>query len=228
MLGTIVNSLAIVLGGGIGSVFGSKFSKRYSDIVLNAIALSVLLVGLLSAIKTENILLVIACMALGSLIGEFLRIEDRLNKLGDTLQKRFSSSKGNIAEGFVTATLIYCIGSMAILGSIESGINGNHTTLFAKAVLDGVSAIVFSATLGIGVAISAVSVFLYQGAITLLASQASEFLTVDAVRELSSVGGLLIMTIGLNVLKITKIKVGNMLPAVFLPVIFYIVKGLFI
>ncbi len=100
--------------------------------------------------------------------------------------------------------------------------------MFAKAVLDGVSAIVFSATLGIGVAISAVSVFLYQGAITLLASQASEFLTVDAVRELSSVGGLLIMTIGLNVLKITKIKVGNMLPAVFLPVIFYIVKGLFI
>lgn len=228
MLGTIVNSLAILLGGSIGSVFGGKFTQRYSDIVLNAIALSVLLVGLLSAIQTENVLLVIGCMAIGSLLGEFIRIEDRLNMLGDKLQKRFSSSKGNIAEGFVTATLIYCIGSMAILGSIESGINGNHTTLFAKAILDGVSSIVFSATLGIGVAFSAVAVFIYQGSITILASQASELLTVDAIRELSAVGGLLIMTIGFNVLKVTKIKVGNMLPAVFLPVIYYIIKGLFI
>lgn len=226
MLGTIVNTIAIFTGGIVGSLFGSRFTKRYSDIVLNAIALSVLLVGLLGAMKTENVLLVIACMAIGSLLGEFMKIEERLNFLGDALQQKFSSSKSNIAEGFVTATLIYCIGSMAILGSIESGISGIHTTLFAKAILDGVSALVFSATLGIGVALSGVAVFIYQGSITLLASQASEILTVDAIRELSAVGGLLIMTIGLNVLKITKIKVGNMLPAVFLPVIYYIIVGM--
>ncbi len=227
MLGTIVNAISIVVGGSLGSLFGSKLSKRYSDIVLNSIALSVILVGLLSAIKTEELLLVIASMAVGSIIGEFIQIEDRLNKLGDKLQEKFSHSKGNIAEGFVTATLIYCIGSMAILGSIESGINGDHTTLFAKSILDGVSALVFSATLGIGVAFSAVAVFIYQGSITLLSGQVSDLLTVDAIRELSAVGGLLIMTIGFNVLNITKIKVGNMLPAVFIPVIYFLVKGMF-
>lgn len=222
MLGTIVNALAILVCGSIGTMFGSKFKERYSSIVLNAIALSVLLVGLLSAIKTENVLLLIISMAVGSLIGEFINIEKRLNHFGDSLQKKFSSGKHNIAEGFVMATLVYCIGSMAILGSIESGVNGDHTTLFAKAILDGVSSLVFASTLGIGVAFSAVSVFLYQGIITLLASQ-MDFLTAPAIRELSAVGGLLIMTIGLNILDVTKIKVGNMLPAVFIPVVYYAV-----
>ena len=228
MLGTIVNALAILIGGSIGSIFGDKFSKRYSDIILNAIGLSVLLVGVLSAIKTENILLVIFSMAIGSLLGEFIDIEKRLSLLGEKLQKKFSKSKKNISEGFVTTTLIFCIGSMAILGSIESGISGNHTTLFAKAILDGVLSIVFATTLGIGVALSSVSVFIYQGLITIAASQASEFLTTESIRELSAVGGLLIMTIGFNILNITKIKVGNMLPAVFVPVIFYIIRELFI
>lgn len=228
MLGTIVNALAILIGGIIGSVFGNRFSKRYSDIILNAIGLSVLLVGILSAIKTENILLVIFSMAIGSLLGEFFEIENKLGLLGEKLEKKFSKSKKNISEGFVTTTLIFCIGSMAILGAIESGVSGNHTTLFAKSILDGVLAIVFATTLGIGVALSAVSVFIYQGLITIAASQASEFLTTEAIRELSAVGGLLIMTIGFNILNITKIKVGNMLPAVFIPIIFYIIKGLFI
>ena len=170
MLGTIINTISIIIGGTIGTVFGSRFSKRYSDIVLNAIALSSILVGLLSATKTENVLLLIGSMALGSLLGEFFQIEAKLDKVGAFLQEKFSHKGGNIAEGFVTTTLIYCVGSMAILGAIESGVNGVHTTLFAKSALDGVSSIVFASTLGIGVIISSVSVFIYQGAITLLAS----------------------------------------------------------
>lgn len=221
MLGTIVNAAAILIGGGIGALFGSKISERYSDLVLKAIALSVLLVGLLSAIETQNVLLVIISMAVGAVIGEFLQIEERLNAFGEGLQQKFSGGNHNIAEGFVMATLIYCVGSMAILGAIESGLNNNHQILFAKAILDGVSSMVFASTLGIGVAISAVSVFLYQGMLTLLASQADSILTNNMIVELSAVGGLLIMTIGFNVLKVTKIKVGNMLPAVFVPVLYY-------
>jgi uncharacterized membrane protein YqgA involved in biofilm formation len=220
MLGTIVNAIAIIIGGSIGTVFGNSINERYNDIITQAISLSVVLVGLLGAIKTENILLLIISMAIGSLIGEFIDIEKRLNQLGDKLQKRFSKGDHNIAEGFVMATLIFCVGSMAILGSIESGLKNDHTTLFAKSILDCVFSVVFASSLGIGVAFSAISVFLYQGAITLLASQASEILTEAAVTELSAVGGLLIMVIGLNTLKITKIRVGNMLPAVFIPVIY--------
>lgn len=220
MLGTIVNAVAIVIGGSIGTVFGNKFTERYSEIITQAISLSVILVGLLGAIKTENILLLILSMAIGSLIGEFINIEKRLGNFGDKLQNRFAKEGHNIAEGFVMATLIFCVGSMAILGSIESGVKGNHTTLFAKSILDGVFSMVFASSLGIGVAFSAVSVFIYQGLITVLANQASDILTLSAINELSAVGGLLIMTIGLNTLKVTKIRVGNMLPAVFIPVIY--------
>lgn len=220
MLGTLANAVAILVGGTIGTLFGNKFSERYSDIVTHAIALSVVLVGVLSAIKTNDVLLLIISMVIGSLIGEFINIEKRLNNFGDKIQEKLKGGKHNIAEGFVMATLVYCVGSMAILGSIESGIKGDHTTLFAKSILDGVSSIVFASSLGLGVTFSAISVLIYQGMITILASQLSGVMTVAAVNELSAVGGLLIMTIGLNMLKITKIRVGNMLPAVFIPVIY--------
>lgn len=222
MLGTLVNALSIFLGGTVGTVFSRNLSKRFSEIILQAIALSVILVGLLNAFETKNVLLLIVSMAVGSLIGEWINIESKLNKLGNKLQNRFNKSGGKIAEGFVMATLVYCVGSMAILGAIESGVSHNHTTLFAKSILDGVSSLVFASTLGFGVALSAVSVFIYQGVITLLASQMSDILTEVMISELSAVGGLLIMTIGLNILKITTIRVGNMLPAVFIPVVYYL------
>lgn len=223
MLGTIVNAGAIFIGGSIGALFGKRLSERYSEIVLNAIALSVILVGLLNAFETRNVLLLIVSMAIGSLLGEFINIEARLNKFGNGVQKKLNSKDGKLAEGFVMATLVYCVGSMAILGSIESGVSGNHTTLFAKAILDGVSGLVFASTLGFGVALSALSVLLYQGIITILAGQMSSILTDIMISELTAVGGLLIMTIGLNILKVTKVKVGNMLPAVFIPVVFYLI-----
>lgn len=225
MLGTVANTISILVGGSIGSGLGNSLSKRYSDLLLNAISVSVVVLGLKSAIKTENVLLLIGCMAIGSIIGEFFRIEDRIKYIGSIVENKFSKKHGNIAEGFINATLIYCVGAMSIIGSIESGINNNHNTLFAKSVLDGVSAIVFSSTLGIGVSLAAISVFLYQGTITLLAGVLAEYVQPEALNELSAIGGLLIMIIGLNILKITKIKVGNMLPAVFLPIVYFIAKS---
>lgn len=222
MLGTIVNSVAIIIGGSFGTIFGNKLNERYHDIVLSGMALSVILLGFMSAFETQNVLLLIVSITLGGLIGEWINIEKRLNDLGDMLQSKFAKEGHNVAEGFVMATLVYCVGSMAILGSIESGVLNDHTTLYAKSILDGVSSIVFASSLGIGVAFSAVSVFIYQGIITLLASSASAILTDVSIRELSAVGGLLIMTIGLNILKITNIRVGNMLPAVVIPVIYYL------
>jgi len=226
MLGTVVNAISILLGGSLGSGLGSNLSKRYSETLLNAVAVSVILIGLKSALETKNILLLICCMALGSIVGEFLRIEDRLNCLSELLEKKFSKHHGNLAEGFMTATLIYCVGAMSIIGAIESGVNNNHSTLFAKSILDGVSSLVFSSTLGIGVPLAAVSVFIYQGSITLLSGLLASYLPMEALNELSAVGGLLVMIIGLNILKITKIRVGNMLPATFLPVLYFIFKSL--
>lgn len=227
MLGTVANTISILVGGSIGNGLGNTLSKRYSDILLNAIAVSVMLLGLKSALETDNVLLLIGCMALGSIIGEHLRIEDRINYIGDIVEKKFSGKHGNIAEGFMTATLIYCVGAMSIIGAIESGISNNHSTLFAKSVLDGVSALVFSSTLGIGVTLAAIPVFLYQGSITVLAGILAKHIQVEALNELSAIGGLLVMIIGLNILKVTKIKVGNMLPAVFLPIIYFVAKSYF-
>ncbi len=226
MLGTVVNAISILLGGSLGSGLGSNLSKRYSETLLNAVSVSVILIGLKSALETKNILLLICCMALGSIVGEFLRIEDRLNCLSELLEKKFSKHHGNLAEGFMTATLIYCVGAMSIIGAIESGVSNNHSTLFAKSILDGVSSLVFSSTLGIGVPLAAVSVFIYQGSITLLSGLLASYLPMEALNELSAVGGLLVMIIGLNILKITKIRVGNMLPATFLPVLYFIFKSL--
>lgn len=227
MLGTAVNTVSILVGGGLGSKLGSGLSEKYSDALLNAVSVSVVVIGLKSAIETNDVLLMICSMALGSVIGEFLSIEDKLNSFSEMLERRFSNTDSKIAEGFMTATLIYCVGAMSIIGSIESGVNGNHNTLYVKSILDGISALVFSSTLGIGVPLAAISVFLYQGTLTLLSGLLVGHIPMESLGELSAVGGVLIMIIGLNVLKITKIKVGNMLPAVFIPVIYFIIKNYF-
>jgi len=226
MIGAVVNALSIVLGGSIGTGLGNKLSDRYRETLTHAISLSVILIGLLSAIKTENVLLLIICMALGSIIGEWLNIEKSLEHLSQSIEKRFSNHKGNISEGFMTATLIFCVGAMSIVGAIESGTSNNHSILFAKSILDGVSALIFSSTLGIGVVLSAVAVLIFEGSITLMASMLAHHIPAQALNELSAIGGLLVMVIGLNILKVTKIRVANMLPAVFLPVFYYILINL--
>jgi uncharacterized membrane protein YqgA involved in biofilm formation len=171
-------------------------------------------------------LLIIIAMAVGGLVGERLEIEARLEAMGRWFESRLSGQNGGFAKGFVTTTLIYCVGSMAIVGAMESGLTGNHQTLYAKSMLDGVTAVVFTATLGPGVLLSAVSVFIYQGLITGGALVLKPFLIPEVVDQMSAVGGLLIMGLGINMLEMAKIRVGNMLPAIFLPLVYYVIRTL--
>ncbi len=178
------------------------------------------------ALKSDDLLVIIFSLAIGSIIGEFLAIEARLEHFGQWIESRFSTAKEGISAGFVNASLIFCVGSMAIVGSLESGLLENHQTLFAKATLDGIYSIIFVSSFGIGVILSSVSVFLYQGFLTLTASFMKPFLIPIVVQQMSAVGGLLIMAIGFNMLEMQKIKVGNMLPAMFLPLVYFMFKQL--
>ena len=226
MLGTIVNSLAIIVGSLIGLMFGGLIPDRYHTTVVHSIGLAVILIGLKMAFKTDELLLVILCMAIGSAIGELLRIEDELEKIGRWFEIKFAKAGSGISKGFVTASLLYCVGSMAIVGSLESGLAGDNHTLFAKSVLDGIGSIIFASSLGVGVLFSSVSVFIYQGVITVTASFTKQFLVTAIINQMSAVGGLLIMAMGFNVLEIKRLKAGNMLPAIFLPLIYFIIKRL--
>lgn len=226
MLGTIVNAISILLGGLLGSLFKNKISSEYNETIMKALALSVILIGLKGALQVNDILLLIISLTLGTLMGEMLKIEKGIERIGEWLESKFSK-QGGIASGFVTASLVYCVGAMAIMGSLESGLTNNHSILFAKSLIDGISAVIFSSTLGIGVCFSAISVFIYQGIITLTASFMKPFLIASVVNEMSAIGGLLIVAIGANMLEIKRIKVGNMLPAVFIPLLYYIFKSVF-
>ena len=224
MLGTIVNTLAIIAGSLLGIVFRGGIPNKYQVTIMQAISLAVILIGLKMAFKTDAILLVIFSLVIGSLFGEFLKIEDRLENLGKRLETKFAKGGNGIAKGFVVASLVYCVGSMAIVGSMESGLTGNHQTLFAKSALDGLSSIIFASTFGIGVLFSSISVFVYQGILTLTSTLMKPFLIAPVINQMSGVGGLLIMAIGFNLLEIKIIRVGNMLPAIFIPLIYYMLK----
>ena len=220
MLGTVVNALAIIAGSLIGLIFRGGIPEKYSRTIMQAMGLVVILIGLQAAIKTDAILVVIISLGVGTLLGELMRIEDRLEQLGQLLERRFSKSGGSFAKGFVATSLLFCVGAMAIVGALESGLAGNHQTLFAKSVIDGITSIVFASTMGIGVLFSALSVFVYQGAITLSASYVKSFLVPEVVGQMSAVGGLLIVAIGISILDIQKLRMGNMLPAIFMPLIY--------
>lgn len=226
MLGTIVNAVAIIAGSLLGILFRGGIPKKFTLTMMQAISLAVLLIGFKMALKTDAILLVIFSLVIGSLIGEIIDIESRLEGLGKRLETRFSKAGSGIAKGFVVASLVFCVGSMAIVGALESGLTGNHQTLFAKSALDGLFSIIFASSFGIGVLFSSVSVFIYQGMITLTSSLMKPFLIPAVINQMSGVGGILIMAIGINLLEIQKIKVGNMLPAIFIPLVYYMIKQL--
>jgi len=220
MIGTIVNTLAIVAGSLLGVSLRRGISDAYKETVIAAIGLAVLLIGFKGALQADNLLLVIISLALGAVIGEMLGIEARLEALGRWIGNRLGRTGEGVAQGFVTASLVFCVGAMAIVGALESGLTGNHQTLFAKSLLDGVTSIIFASTLGIGVIFSSVSVLIYQGAITLAATYLKPFLTAGVVAQMSAVGGLLIVAIGLNILDIKKLRIGNMLPGLFIPLVY--------
>ena len=232
MLGTLVNAVAIVAGGLIGLLFRSGIGPRYKKSIRMALGLAVALVGAKGAILAENELLVlIFSLVIGTVIGEWLDIEGRMERFGKWLQNRMPGGQngGNASFGsaFVSATLLFCVGSMAIVGSLESGLSGNHQTLFAKASLDGLIAVVFASSQGPGVLLSALPVLLYQGSLTMAATLLKPLLTAVTVANMSAVGGLLIVVIGINLLGITKIRVGNILPAIFLPLVYQVLRHIF-
>jgi uncharacterized membrane protein YqgA involved in biofilm formation len=222
MLGTIVNSLAIIGGSLAGFVLKGGIPERINDSIMKGLALCIMAIGITGAIKSENMILVICSIVVGTVIGEVVDIDKWLKRLGDFIEIKLQGRGGRISEGFVTASLVYCVGAMAIVGSLNSGLKGDHEILFTKAMLDGISAIMFTSTLGIGVALSAVSVFIYQGIITIAASFVQGILTPTVVTEISAVGSLLIMGLGFNMLGLTKIKVANLLPAIFIPLIYFL------
>ncbi len=226
MLGTIVNLIAIIAGSLLGIIVKKGIKEEYKNTIMDGIGLAVVVIGIMGAIESQNIMLVIASIVVGSLIGEAINIEKGLDKLGNSLQNKFGGKDSNFSKAFVTASLVYCVGAMAIVGALESGIQGNHETLFAKSILDGISAIIFSSTLGIGVAFSSIPVFIYQGGITLLANLVKDLLTPEVINEMSAVGSILIMAIGINILDIRKIRVANMLPAIFIPIIYFVVVNM--
>ncbi len=226
MLGTFVNTMAIIGGSLIGLIFSRFIPTRMTDSLIHAVAFAVILIGLKMAWKTDAFIILICSLAFGTIIGELGRIEDRVNNLGNWLEEKFAKPGSSISKGFVTTSLLYCVGSMAIVGALESGLTGNHDTLFAKSVLDGLGSIIFAASMGIGVLFSAASVFLYQGLITVSASFMKQFLTPEVITQMSAVGGLLIVAMGFNMLEMVKIKVGNCLPAIFIPLVYYVFKQL--
>lgn len=226
LFGTFVNTLAIVAGSLVGLVLRGGLPEAYRLTVIQAIGLAVVLIGLRGALGCDDLLLVIFSLAIGAALGTALKIEARLESLGQRIERRFGGNDNDLARGFVTASLVFCVGSMAIVGSLESGLADNHQTLFAKSVLDGISSIVFASSFGVGVLFSALPVLVYQGAITLSASLLKPLLVPAVVAQMSAVGGLLIVAIGFNLLDIAKLRVGNMLPAIFLPLVYFFFRQL--
>lgn len=221
LTGTIVNSLTIIAGTIVGMLLGRFIPEHLSDAISKGVALCVLYIGVDGMLAGENALIAIISIVLGAIIGELLRLDDRIHDLGDWVERRFAGkhTKGSISDGFVSASLLFCVGAMAVMGSLDSGLLRDHSTLYAKATLDGITSIVYSSTMGVGVALSAVPIFLYQGAIALGASFIEPFLTPVVIAEMKCVGSILIVGLSLNLLGLTKIKVMNYVPAVFLPIL---------
>ncbi len=221
MIGTLVNTLAAVAGGLLGTLLKKGIPQRLADLVQKGLALCVLYIGIKGSFAGTNTLVTILSMVLGAIIGGLLDLDDKLERLGAWVQSRFSKKGGGgkVAEGFVTACLLFCVGSMAVVGSLQSGLTGNHETIFTKSMLDFVSAIILASSLGLGVCLSGAFVLVYQGAIVLLARWAAPILSDYVVAEMSCAGSLLIVALGLNMLGIAKLKVSNLLPAMFLPLI---------
>lgn len=219
MKGTIANTAAVVLGTSLGLLLQKGIPERFKTTIMQGLSLAIFLIGVQMALTTGNILIVIGSLVIGGLIGEVLKLDRMLEKLGQRFEKRLSTSTGSISKGFVTSSLVYCVGSMAVVGAIQDGLTGNAEVLYAKAMLDGIASVVFSSTLGFGVMLSAISVFIYQGTITLLASYAGTLMTPVAIAEMTATGGLLIVAIAANMLEVAAIKVVNLLPAVFVSIL---------
>ena len=224
MLGTIINVVLVLAGSILGLIFKNRISTRFASGLNYALGLCVLGIGISSMIKTNDTLCVIVCMVVGTLAGEALNIERRMDGIGEVLRRKMIKGEGNnrFVEGFVTASVLFCVGAMAINGSLEAGMSQKYDILISKAVIDGVTSITFAAAMGVGVAFSVIPILIYEGGMTLLFSGVGLGIAPAVVAEMSAVGGTIIVGIGINMLGMTKekIRVGNMLPAIFLPLLY--------
>ena len=232
MIATIINAVVVVIGGLIGSVFGNRIGEKYTGNIMTAIALVTMVIGVQGAVGTGNVLLVVVCLVLGTLLGTALRLDERLAGSGEFVKKKLQNTrlgKGRVSDAFVTTSMLFCVGSMTIIGSIQAGLNQDYEIILTKSIMDFVSAVAFSAALGAGVILSAITVLVIQGGITLLAGVLAPFLTAQVVTEMSAVGGALFIGMAVNLLGLRqeKVKVGDMLPAIFLPIFYFPLAELF-
>ena len=222
MLATVVNVILVLIGSAAGLLFKNFISERFTTALTRALGLCTVGIGVSSLIGTQDMLCVIVCMVIGTAIGHAIDLERRLEGAGDLLKAKLikGNSGSRFTEGFVTAFLLYCVGAMSITGSIEAGLNHNYKIIISKGVLDGVTSISFAATMGVGVAFAVIPVLVYQGGITLLAGGVGPYLPEAVITEMTAVGGAMIVALSVNMLELgrEKIKVGNMLPAMFLPI----------
>lgn len=221
MIATIINVVLILLGSILGLLFKNRISTRFASGITFALGLCTMGIGITGMISTADTLCVIVCMVIGTLIGEGINIEGRMDGVGGLLQRKLLRKDENsrFVEGFVTASVLFCVGAMAINGAMEAGMNGNYDILISKSVMDGVTAITFSAAMGIGVAFSTLPILVYEGGMTLIFGLVGQQIDPAIVNEMSAVGGTIIVGIGINMLGLPKekLRVGNMLPAIFLP-----------
>ena len=219
MLGVLVNALAVLFGGLIGMLCGSRIKSGFTDSLMVALGLATMGIGVVSAVGTQDVLCIIVCCAVGTVIGELLRIDGGINALGRLAERRLGGRGGNFTNAFVSGSILYCVGSMTVIGSIEAGLSGDNSILFAKSVLDFISSLAYGAAMGVGAPASAVCVLVIEGGLALLSSTLAPLMTDAIVAEMSAVGGVLLMGLAMNLLglRAQPIKIANMLPAVFLP-----------
>jgi uncharacterized membrane protein YqgA involved in biofilm formation len=213
--GTLLNALTVLIGGVLGLIIGNRLPQRLHESLFGVLGLFTVLIGLLAAIGTRNPLIVLGSLLLGTIIGELINIEAGLERLGDWLQKRLARNGSRVSEAFVTASLVFCVGPLSVLGPLDNGLTGDTTKLVIKATLDGFAALAFGATLGWGVLLAIATVLIYQGSVSLGAHNIAPLLTGNAetIVELTAVGGLILVAVGLKLLKIRDLRVANMLPA---------------
>lgn len=220
-LGTIANAAAIICGALAGIVLRRGLPEKWQQTIMQGVALCIVVIGLQMAFKTANIVIVVVSLVIGSIIGEYFDIESNLQKFGSWIASKVYHGKdgsfaAQLARGFISSTLIFCIGAMAVVGALQDGLKQDPTILYAKATLDGIISVILTANLGIGVAFSAFSVFIYQGCLTLLAAFLQTVMTEAVLNEITACGGVLITAIGINMLKILEIRISNQLPAIFI------------
>ena len=221
MIGTIINVITVLIGGTIGTFLGNRFPARLQETVVYALGLFTLVIAIDSALVTRNSLIVLGSLLVGAFIGEALRIESRLEALGEWLREKFVGDKDRgdstrFVEGFLTASLVFCVGPLTIQGSIEDGLMGDYTKLAIKSLMDGFAAMAFASTLGPGVIASVFVIFFFQGGITLLARMSTSVFTEPMIIEMTATGGVVLLAIGLRLLDIKKIRAANLLPAIFI------------